>query len=144
VEATRRPQTADPDFDPPPVSTVRLKDFDPLEHQRLVVNPFLAVFGLVVLRYFTLWLFWESVAIATLVTLCLMGLLPTLIQYHCLDCGKTGRYSRRGQHACPAVLNRWREGRPSRFPLPSSGTQLVVWVWLIGSVALLLAVLSLG
>ena len=28
-------------------STVRLRDFDPLEHQRLVVNPFLAVFGLV-------------------------------------------------------------------------------------------------
>jgi hypothetical protein len=106
VEATRRPQSADPEFDPPPVSTVRLRDFDPPEHQRLVVNPFLAVFGLVVLRSFTLWLFRESVPLATVGTLGLMVLLPTLIQYHCLDCGKTGRYSRRARHACPAVLAR--------------------------------------
>jgi hypothetical protein len=141
VEATRRPPTADPDFDPPSVSTVRLRDFDPPEHQRLVVNPFLAVFGLVVLRHLALWLCSDSVPVATFMTLSLMFLLPTLIQYHCLDCGKTGRFSRRDQHACPAILARWREGRPSRFP--SIGMQLVVWGWLIASAALLLFVLSL-
>ncbi len=37
-----------PEFDPPPARSVRLRDFDPLEGQRLVVNPFLATFALIV------------------------------------------------------------------------------------------------
>src|SRR4051794_10216221 len=47
VEAPRRPELADPDFDPAPAAPVRLRDFRPADHQRLVVNPFLAVFLLV-------------------------------------------------------------------------------------------------
>jgi hypothetical protein len=138
VEAHRRPRPADPEFDPSPASPVRLRDFDPLEHQRLVVNPFLAVFGLVVLTEVTRLLLRSSFPPLAVATVIPLVLLPYLIQYHCLDCGQTGRYSRRGRHACPAVFARWQEGYRSRFP--SSWTQLVIWSWVIASAALLLAV----
>jgi hypothetical protein len=139
VNAFRRPPTADPDFDPPPSSTVRLRDFDPLEHQRLVVNPFLAVFDLVA----AVWLLstTQSGAIAGIAGLLL---LPLLVQYHCLDCGHTGLYSRRERHACPRVVARWSEGKRSRSLLPTAWVQMVIWVWLLGSVAVLLAVVGLG
>ena len=140
MDAPRRPHTADPEFDPSPAWSVRLRDFDPLEHQRLVVNPFLAVLGLIGLWRATLGLFHSSfppLAVAMVVPLVL---LPYLIQYHCLDCGRTGLYSRRRRHACAGVVARRHEGQPSRFPLPSTGAQLVFWGWALGSIAVLLAV----
>jgi len=140
VEAPRRPHPADPEFDALPASPVRLRDFDPLEYQRLVVNPFLAVFGLIVLGQVARWLLLSSFPPLAIATALPLVMLHHLIQYHCLDCGQTGRYHRRRRHACPAVFARWHDGRRSRFPFPSSWIQLVVWGWLLASAALLLAV----
>jgi hypothetical protein len=140
VEATRRPGPADPEFDPSPPAPVRLRDFDPLEFQRLVVNPFLAVFGLVVLVEVTRGLLGSEMPPLALLVVVPLLILHHLIQYHCLDCGRTGRYVRRGRHACPAAYARWHEGREPRFP--SARAQMVVWGWLIASAALLLAVLA--
>ena len=140
MEATRRPETADPEFDFSPPPRVRLTGLDRTEYQRLVVNPFLAVLGLLVLGQGTVLLLqspFQPLAIATIVPI---ALLPYLIQYHCLDCGRTGPYPRHRGHACPGVLARWRDGRRSRLPFPTPRFQLVVWGWLLGSVGVLLAI----
>ena len=128
MEASRRPRVADPDFDRSPNAPVRLREFDPLDYQRLVVNPFLAVVALIALGQIVGW-----PAVGGLV------FLPHLVQYHCLDCDQTGRYAHRSGHACPRVLDRWREVRRPWFP--SSWFQLVVWCWLLGAVAVLLLIL---
>ncbi len=142
MEASRRHEAADPEFDASTAPPPRLRDFDPPEHQRLVVNPFLAVLGLLGLA----WLARElthspMVALAGLLVLPLV-MLPYLVQYHCLDCGRTGPYPRHRGHACPGVLARWREGHRSRFPFPTPWAQVVVWGWVIGAIAVLLAVVA--
>ncbi len=140
MDAPLRLDRADPEFEPLPAPTLRLRDFDPRDHQRLVVNPFLAVFGLIALawalRQRNHFLF-EPVNLALLLTL--FGL-RFLIEYHCLDCGVNGRYVRWKHHACPRVVDRWISDKDSRFP--TARTQLFVWGWLLGSVAVLLLVLG--
>jgi hypothetical protein len=140
VDAHRRPGPADPEFDPAPAAPVRLRDFDPTEHHRLVVNPFLAVLALMVWCRAAGWLLWHGpfppLAVASVA---LLALVPRAIQYHCLDCGQTGSYSRRDRHACPAVFARWNERKRAWFPIPSASLQLTLWAYAIGSVALLLA-----
>lgn len=140
MEASRRLRAADPEFDSSPSSPVRLRDFDPLEHQRLVVNPFLAVLGLLVLGSVEVSLRFPG----ALLLAPFFFLLPSKIQYHCLDCGHTGSFSRRARHACPAVFARWQERHRSGVWFPSSWAQLVVWAWVLGSVGLLLLVQSWG
>jgi hypothetical protein len=137
VLSSRRPRPADPDFDPPPASSVRLRDFNPLEFQRLVINPFLAVFGLLILAWLAFQLANTEFPPLFLLMLLPLALLHHLIQYHCIDCGRIGRYHRRERHVCRAVHARWHEGHPSRFPFRSSRAQLVIWCWIIASVALL-------
>ena len=131
----------DPEFDPPTPGPSRSRDaFDPAEHQRVVVNPFLAVLGLIGLGWLARVLLhspWPGTAGLLLLSIVLI---PRLIQFHCLDCGRTGRYTRRATHACPRVVERWRGGRRARAPFPSGWAQLVAWGWMLGSVALLLAV----
>jgi hypothetical protein len=143
VAATRRPDVFDPDFDPSPGLPSRLRDFNPSEHQRLVINPFLAILGLIGL----IWLARELAASPMLVLAVLLALplvmLPYLIQYHCLDCGRTGCYFRGQDHACVSVLARWRERHRSRFPFPTAWAQLVVWGWLLGAAAMLLVITAL-
>jgi hypothetical protein len=145
VEAPRRPDLADPEFDPGPVAPVRLRDFDPGEHQRLVVNPFLAVFLLLIWWFLARWLLirgpFPPLAVASVFPLVF---LPHSIQYHCLDCGRTGSYPRRHGHACSAVIARWNERRKPRFPTPSAETQLAFWWYVVGSAALLYAVASVS
>jgi hypothetical protein len=142
VEAPRRPDLADPEFDPIPVAPVRLRDFDPSQHQRLVVNPFLAVFLLMVWWFSARWLArgpFPPLSVATIIPL---AFLPYAIQYHCLDCGRTSSYPRWRRHACSAVILRWNERRRPWPPFPSAKTQLVVWAYLIASATLLLIVLD--
>jgi len=138
VEAPRRPQPADPDFDPAPAAPVRLRDFDPLELQRVVVNPFLAAFLLVEWLPLAGWLHRGPFPPLAVLSAGLLGALPWLIQYHCLDCGRTGSYPNRRRHACPGVFVGWNERRRHLFP--SARTQLVIWAYLIGAGLLLLAV----
>jgi hypothetical protein len=140
VEASRRPPVADPEFDPSPGFPSRLRDFEPLEHQRLVVNPFLAVLGLIGLVWLARELFLAPLPGLAALLIFPLAMLPHLIQYHCLDCGQTGSYPRRRRHACSGVLARWREGRRSRLPFPTSWAQLVVWAWVLGAIAVLLAI----
>ena len=101
----------------------------PGEHQRLVVNPFLAVFSLIVWWLAARWLLlrgpfppWPSLW-------CSRWPSSPARAVSCLDCGKTGSYTRRGRHACAAVLARWNERRKARLPIPSPWAQLVVWGW---------------
>jgi hypothetical protein len=142
VDASRRTRPADPDFDRLTGPTRGLRGFVPLEHQRLVVNPFLAVLGLLGL----IWLAWQlafsPVPVLSGVALFLILLLRYLIQYHCLDCGRTEPYPRHRGHACPGVFARWSEGQTSQIPYPTARAQLVVWGWLLGAVGVLLAVIA--
>ncbi len=140
MDAPRRPPLADPDFDPPPSRHVRLRDFNPAECQRLVVNPFLAAFAMVV--------WWEAVrrllaspfAPAFVLMFLPLVFLPYLVQFHCLDCGRTGAFPRRDYHACPALLVRMAEGKRPRLPIPSARAQLFVWGYILGGATLLYSV----
>ena len=140
MQAPRRPNLADPEFDPPPAPTVRLRDFDPLEGQRLVVNPFLAALGLIVWWEVARWSLRSWFPPLFVLTILPLALLHYLVQYHCLDCGRTGPYARRDRHACPALIARRAEAKRSRFPIPSARSQLVFWAYILGSAALLLVV----
>ena len=133
MEATRRPRPADPEFDPSPPAPVRLREFDPLEFQRLVVNPFLAVFGLVVLVEVGRGLGGSELPPLAILVVIPMAMLHHLIQYHCLDCGRTLWFRARRRHTCDPMLARWRERRSGRWPLPDLGTQMMLWFIVIGT-----------
>ncbi len=75
---------------------------------RLIVNPFLAVFGWVIalviiriaLQVYSAYLFLAGLGLL---------LVPLfLFQYHCLDCGATGWLQCSWRHCCPAVTHRAR------------------------------------
>jgi hypothetical protein len=144
VDATRRPGVADPDFDPTPVAPTRLRDFDPRDHQRLVINPFLAFLGLLGEGWLARALFLKGYTLASATIAAPFWLLPWLIQYHCLDCGQTGPYPRHRRHACPAVVARWLGSPSRRWPFPTPWAQVVVWGWVLGALGVLAAVLASG
>jgi hypothetical protein len=51
-----------------------------------------------------------------------------LLQFHCLDCGKTGWFYHGRRHLCPRIIERWQTPFSSashHFPMP--GTQLFLW-----------------
>jgi hypothetical protein len=122
-----------------------LRDLDgePEAYLRLVANPFL---GLV---YLVAWLvtLYESLVggfagplTPMLVALLIagLGLVPGLMQYHCLDCGGTGRLWRWRKHLCHRSLSRREAGRPRRFRGPSPPLQVILWLWMLMALALLL------
>jgi hypothetical protein len=100
-------------------------------HQRLIVNPLVT--------------FAASVAAAELIRVSLhsrhlpgfvagvglMFLAWFLLQFHCLDCGRTGWLVRSRRHACPAVRARWRSRQVRRFRGPGVMTQLVLWTYVL-------------
>jgi hypothetical protein len=112
-------------------------------YQRLVTNPFLAFLG---------WILWFALVRLSLRS----GLLPYffaaiasfilpafLLQYHCLDCGRTGRLARWREHACERVLARQAAGRPRWIRGPTPPVQALLWflatvfagiLWLLVSV----------
>jgi hypothetical protein len=93
-----------------------------------VANPFLAMAAAVgwyalirqVLRARRLDLFFPALASLVLVAF--------LFQYHCLDCGATGRLQRWRAHECGRVRARRAEGRSLRLPLPSPPAQTALWL----------------
>ena len=134
--------TYDPDLDPPR-PTAGANGGPPLyleEFQRLVANPFLAVFWLIVL----FGLLREALAIKSLplVGLAVCGLLVLghLLQYHCRDCGSTGPLFRWKSHACPSVLARQQTGRARRIRGPNPYTQMVLWIYVLIGTGILLVV----
>jgi hypothetical protein len=124
------------------VAPVRLRDFDPIGYQRLVVNPFLAYLSLILWWLSLRWLAQGPFPPLTVAMIIPLAFLPRAIHYHCLDCGRTGSYPGWRRHACSAVTTRWNERRRPWPPFPSAKAQLVVWAYLIGSATLLLVVLD--
>ena len=143
MEPRPNPPTHDPDLDPPRPAA-RANGRPPLyleEFQRLVANPFLAVFWLIVLFGIVR----EALATKSLPLLglaaCGLLVLGHLLQYHCRDCGETGRLFRWRSHACPGVLARQQYGRARRFRGPNPRTQLILWIYFLIAAGILVAVI---
>lgn len=130
--ANRREPPPDPEFDTNRGPTVRLREFDPIEHHRIVVNPFLAVAALTAWGWLLARLLDGPYPALGLVALPALVFAPVAVQYHCLDCGRTGSYPLRRSHACPGVTARWREKREDRSWLPTARMQLIFWVYAVG------------
>ncbi len=107
-----------------------------------MVNPFLVVMdwlvAFAIIRAAFVRLNFRLFQVGTI--LLLLGFL--LLQYHCLDCGATGWVLLHRRHACPADVVRWRNRRPRRWRVPSVGTQIVVWCYLIAMALLLWLILA--
>lgn len=132
----------DPDLDFPPPRLVSPYGESVREYQRLVVNPLLAVVGLLG----TLGLLWYSLHTKNLpsflLSLVLTAACPFLIQYHCLDCGRTDFTVRSSRHACGETVRRMRLGHEPSFPLPSVRTQIKAWVLTLSVAVLMYAILA--
>jgi hypothetical protein len=137
-----RPGTFDPDLDLQPRFTS--DSAEPIDtYQRLVANPFLALFGWLAgvgllreaLRRANLPLF--LIAIAVFIASVF------LLQFHCLDCGATRWLPRYQRHACPAVLARQANARRRRFRGPGLKTQLIGW-FVVMSIVFVLGMLALA
>lgn len=110
------------------------------EHQRLVVNPLLAVLALLgdwallvhSLAARNVYLFLATL-FATVVSL-------LLIQYHCLDCGRTDFVLRARRHACPAVVHRQAADEEPPLLPPSVKAQVKAWGLAFAAALVLLAI----
>ena len=113
----------------------------PEAYLRLVANPFLAF------AFVDVWLIvlHESVVgefagplmpILVVVLLAGLGLVPSFMHYHCLDCGKSGRLLRWRKHVCHKALARREAGvrRKARGPTPP--VQVILWIWLTMATAI--------
>jgi hypothetical protein len=127
--ATTQPPR-DPEFDRTNPTVPVLAESVVRYHQRLIVNPFLALFA-----GFLILLLCDVLARLTIPVLIVptlgLGLVGAyfLLQYHCLDCGTTGLFHHWKQHSCSGIWERWQSGRFSwNLPYPAASTQLVLWV----------------
>ena len=107
-------------------------------HQRLIVNPFLAVFGTI------LWFLLLRYTVQTRVlklfapVAASFVLLIFLLEYHCLDCGRTGRLLNWRKHVCERVEVRRLSGNLRWSLWPSVFSQTVLWVVGLGLTAAML------
>jgi hypothetical protein len=115
----------------------------PQECQRLVANPFLAIFGLI--GWFALMR--QALAVRSLplfgFALLSLGVVILLPQYHCLDCGATGLLIRWKSHACESVRLRQECGQARRIRGPNPWVQTVLWCYLLAALAVLAAAVLL-
>jgi hypothetical protein len=110
-------------------------------YRRMVVNPLLAVVCFAgAIQLLRAALFWRTLT-AFLTALGLLGVSVCLTQCHCLDCGTTTWLFASRRHACEPALSRWREGRRGRWPFPGLKLQVVLWLYVLASVATLLLIL---
>jgi hypothetical protein len=141
VDSRRQSPTYDAELDPPRPAAGGQPPLYLEESQRLVTNPFLGIFWLVLM----VGLIRHALAIKSLLWLGLalsgLLLLGFLLQYHCRDCGATGVLFRWRSHACPSVLARQRAGLRRRIPGPNPYTQLILWVYLLAATGILVAVI---
>lgn len=97
-------------------------------YQRLVANPFLGILALVgsfvAIRTACATGRFDLIVVATATIV----FARWFLQFHCLDCGATGRLSRWREHACPAVVFRLATRRPRRFRGPTPPTQTALWL----------------
>ena len=133
--------TIDPIANPRAIRTQHVSPWGLEAHQRLIVNPFLAVFGLLIWML----LFRFSVKFQRLDVffgvVCGGILLVFLPEYHCLDCGQTGRLLNSKTHVCERVEIRSLDDGLSSTIWPSTHFQVVVWgfVLVIGAVFVVLS-----
>lgn len=120
----------------------------PENYLRVVANPFLGFAGLVGWLIVLLWTF-RSLGknphligpITPLIAAVFLGclwLLPGLFHYHCLDCGQTGRLSRWRRHACTTSVLRRMQSRPRWLRGPTPPIQVILWLWLLLTTAVVL------
>ncbi|MBX6312776.1 MAG: hypothetical protein IRY99_07660 [Isosphaeraceae bacterium] len=128
----------DPEFHRPAEPRLIEVDYPPEYYLRLVANPFLGLFGLLVWLGVVGWLYSRAeirggplAPIVALVSVMYLALVPRLFQYHCLDCGRTDRLSRWREHTCPNSVARRAAGRPRRLRGPSPPLQVVLWLWIL-------------
>lgn len=111
-------------------------DDEPEAYLRLIANPFLAF------TYFVTWLIalhqsvlgqFSGPLSPMLVAILIAGLslFPVLLQYHCLDCGGSGRLLRWRKHACYLSIARRDAGRRRRFRGPTPPIQVLLWFWVV-------------
>jgi hypothetical protein len=121
----------DPELDIPHRRPSQLSSESIEDQLRLIVNPFLAVLGWVIvlailrlaLRVHSSNLFLSGLGLA---------LVPLfLFQYHCLDCGATGWAQSSWRHRCPAVTARAQSGIVRRSPRLSVKNQMIAWIYLL-------------
>jgi|GEM_PF-1502113 len=111
---------------------------------RLIANPFLAVATLL------LWgVVFRLAYLAKNFTflILLLFLLPVpslLLQFHCLDCGKTGSLFRWKSHACgPTIARSLMTGKRPWLRLPTPTLQIIVWGYFLAIVLLLTFIVRL-
>ena len=135
----------DLDFARDPFPTPALpRGVSPADYQRLVINPFLALAWLLGCCWSIQRLIASPMAPLALIPTVLLGSMPVLIHFHCLDCGRTGIYPRWWRHVCPGILARAHRNRAGWFRWPRARTQLILWCYILGPVALLIVVLGVG
>lgn len=147
------PATRDPEFATATATVLESTDLEhaaiaPENYLRVVANPFLGFAGLIGWLVALIWVIRHLHAnphligpiapfIAAVFLACLW-LMPGLMHYHCLDCGGTGRQSRWRRHVCTTSALRRMQSRPRRLRGPSPPGQVVLWLWLILTVAIVL------
>jgi hypothetical protein len=124
----------------------------PEDYLRLIANPFLAILGFLGWLGAVIWithldidreLLGPLVPIIAVVFLFVLWRIGALFQYHCLDCGATGRLSRWREHVCLPSALRQQLGRPKRIRGPSPIVQIVLWLWGLLAVGVLAGSLGL-
>jgi hypothetical protein len=137
---TARP-TRDPDLDAAPLEAgLGLPGDEPPEmYLRVIANPFLGLFALLVwLAALYALVAWGVAGLLTPIALILLiaslGLLPGCFQYHCLDCGATGPLRRWKRHVCPRVAERRFSGLGRRWRGPPPAVQVILWLWLFAMI----------
>ena len=131
VEPRPSPSLFDPDLDIPHRRPSQLSSESIDSQRRLIVNPFLAVLGwVIVLAILRLALrIHSSNLFLTGLGLSLVPLF--LFQYHCLDCRATGWVQSSWRHCCPAVAARAQSGIVRRSPRLSVKNQMIAWIYLL-------------
>ncbi|AMV39154.1 hypothetical protein [Planctomyces sp. SH-PL62] len=129
----------DPDMDTATYPTSARPE-DAADYQRLVANPLLAAVALL-----GVWvLFRYSLEVRNLglflATLFAASVCPFLIQYHCLDCGRTDLAVRSRVHVCPAVIHRRRNGEEPPVLPPTVRAQVKTWAIVLIMTGLLYAI----
>ena len=134
---------SDPDHDIPGAPRLTVPVEILRDHQRLVVNPLLAIFdGVVAIALIYHALRTRNLALF-LAALSLLLLAFLLFQYHCLDCGSTGWYLHARHHACGPVVDRCARRGPRTRGL-SVKTQRLIWVYILAAGVLGVAVMALA
>jgi len=116
----------DPDLDTATYPTASSLG-DPAPYQRMIANPLLAAVALLgVWALFRYALEIRNLALF-LATVFAAVVCPMLIQYHCLDCGRTDFALRSRRHVCVAVAHRRRIDDDSSWA-PALRSQVKGWV----------------